>query len=116
MENTIICFLVFICLLSFVNAFLGPSPAFLQPPAHRACDSSSPLTGTPVGLEAESDSVGPGIYGGSVLLDDVGNVVIGQQFEVSTDRSSLSFTLPHLRQPAELQPHPRPSLRWKWLH
>ena len=33
------------------------------------------------GLEAESDSVGPGIYGGRVLLDEHGSVVIGRQFE-----------------------------------
>lgn len=33
------------------------------------------------GLEAESDSVGPGIYGGGVVCDEAGNVVIGQQYE-----------------------------------
>lgn len=33
------------------------------------------------GLDAESDSVGPGIYGGSVLRDETGAVVIGRQFE-----------------------------------
>ena len=33
------------------------------------------------GLDAESDSVGPGIYGGNVQRDADGNVVIGQQYE-----------------------------------
>lgn len=33
------------------------------------------------GLDAESDSVGPGIYGGRVQLDAFGNIEIGQQFE-----------------------------------
>ena len=33
------------------------------------------------GLEAESDSVGPGIYGGRVLRDDNGEICIGQQYE-----------------------------------
>ena len=33
------------------------------------------------GLDAESDSVGPGIYGGRVLRDASGEVVIGKQFE-----------------------------------
>lgn len=34
-----------------------------------------------VGLDAESDSVGPGIYGGRVQRTDSGDVVIGQQYE-----------------------------------
>lgn len=33
------------------------------------------------GLEVESDSVGPGIYGGRVVRDEQGRIVIGQQFE-----------------------------------
>lgn len=33
------------------------------------------------GLDAESDSVGPGIYGGCVLRDAAGEIVIGQQYE-----------------------------------
>eukprot|EP00967_Tisochrysis_lutea_P105541 scaffold161006_cov29-Tisochrysis_lutea.AAC.1 len=33
------------------------------------------------GLDAESDSVGPGIYGGNVLRDESGRIVIGKQFE-----------------------------------
>ena len=33
------------------------------------------------GLEAESDSVGPGIYGGRVSRDASGEIIIGQQFE-----------------------------------
>ena len=34
-----------------------------------------------VGLDAESDTVGPGIYGGVVVHDSDGNIVIGRQFE-----------------------------------
>ena len=33
------------------------------------------------GLEAESDSVGPGIYGGRVSRDERGEIIIGRQFE-----------------------------------
>merc|ERR1711871_1469997 len=33
------------------------------------------------GLETESDSVGPGIYGGHVERDAFGEIVIGKQFE-----------------------------------
>lgn len=33
------------------------------------------------GLNAESDSVGPGIYGGRVKRDEAGQIIIGQQFE-----------------------------------
>ena len=33
------------------------------------------------GLDAESDSVGPGIYGGRVARDHNGDIIIGQQFE-----------------------------------
>ena len=33
------------------------------------------------GLDAESDSVGPGIYGGGVQRDDRGQIVIGKQYE-----------------------------------
>lgn len=33
------------------------------------------------GLEAESDSVGPGIYGGRVSRDTAGDIIIGQQYE-----------------------------------
>ena len=33
------------------------------------------------GLDPESDSVGPGIYGGYVLKDENGEIVIGKQFE-----------------------------------
>ena len=40
-------------------------------------DAALPLEG----LEAESDSVGAGIYGGRVRVDADGNAVIGQQFE-----------------------------------
>ena len=38
------------------------------------------------GLDAESDSVGPGIYGGNVERDGNGRVVIGQQFEQHNPR------------------------------
>lgn len=35
----------------------------------------------PDGFDPYADSVGPGIYGGSVQRDDQGNVVIGQQYQ-----------------------------------
>ena len=39
-----------------------------------------------IGLDAESDSVGPGIYGGRVAYANDGTIVIGQQYE---DHNSL---------------------------
>jgi len=45
-------------------------------PSHRAA-----LRAVTEGHDAESDAVGPGIYGGRVEVDARGDVVIGQQFE-----------------------------------
>ena len=45
-------------------------------PSHRAA-----LRAVTEGHDAESDAVGPGIYGGRVEVNARGDVVIGQQFE-----------------------------------
>ena len=45
-------------------------------PSHRAAPRA-----VTEGHDAESDAVGPGIYGGRVEVDARGDVVIGQQFE-----------------------------------
>ena len=53
----------------------------LSPLALHARRHAQPRASISEGLDAESDSVGPGIYGGCVLISDDGEVVIGQQFE-----------------------------------
>lgn len=40
----------------------------------------------PEGFDPYADTVGPGIYGGSVKRDDNGNVVIGQQYQNHNNR------------------------------
>ena len=53
----------------------------LSPLALHARRHAQPRASVSEGLDAESDSVGPGIYGGRVVIGDDGEVVIGQQFE-----------------------------------
>lgn len=40
----------------------------------------------PEGFDPYADTVGPGIYGGSVLRDDEGSIVIGQQYQNHNSR------------------------------
>mmetsp|Transcript_81780 Transcript_81780/g.159630 ORF Transcript_81780/g.159630 Transcript_81780/m.159630 type:complete len:231 (-) Transcript_81780:125-817(-) len=71
---TIFAFIYLTLLCSSVALFLLPRKI--------STAVTNPLKGVVgEGLDAESDTVGPGIYGGGVLLDDAGNTVIGQQYE-----------------------------------
>ncbi len=42
------------------------------------------------GFDPYRDSVGPGIYGGIVTRDEVGEIVIGRQYQVSSENGGCS--------------------------
>ena len=60
------------------GAFVSQPRAFVP---HHGAPPSRRCGAVTEGHDAEGDAVGPGIYGGRVLLDAAGDLVIGQQFE-----------------------------------
>lgn len=69
------------------------------------------------GFNPYEDSVGPGIYGGNVLRDEKGDIVIGQQYQNHNPKPGNEMRGSNLRREACPQPKPsqapRPGLMWK---